>query len=1339
MSESWGNWSKRHKNIFSKKIILILAIILIPSVSTFADGDVILNVHGYLGGVFSSNFDAFPVNSAYGGGVKLSYRTPTILELSTGFDYLVLPRETKTSETLTSASAMRANVGIGFYIPIFERFAILPFVNAGVYSLSVSDTTKNSLFFGGGISFAYKINPHLSFEAPLMAEFNRGVFADVGVAPGVSLNISKMIRRDTLISMQVKEMKPIFPVLYSWYEKNPFATIEIKNEEECGITDVSVSFFQGQYMAQPQLCASKRRVEKQESFDVDLVAFFNEQMLDLIEKVDTLGSVTVEYRVLGQKKRKSFPITLGIYGRNSMSWDDDRRAAVFVSSKDPAAMLFSRHVTSSVRNNLRSGVPLNIQYAMGIFEALDEFGINYVIDPNSSYSDNVGSTSIDFLQFPYQTLMYRGGDCDDLSILTCSLFESVGVHTAFITIPGHIFIAFDSGVKQKDAWRYFNSIDEYIISDGEIWVPLEITLSDEGYTKAWRVGAREWHVAARTNEAMLYKMRDSWELYKPVGVSGAQAKFLLPEKKQVLSRFSNSVDHWITREIDPQIRSFKSMLAKKEDAGIRNDFGILYVRYGLFDEAEKQFRIARKYNNKNALLNTASMYFAKEQYENAAYMYRQVINNDPKNILAYLGLARCAYEVGDYVTCDESYEIVRENDMELAMDYAYLGSFETVRGRAFSLSERLEKTIWVGSNSFMNGQYEILDKSMYEEPKIGLSNPYIQSTHMEYKIPEIEKTIVKKYEESDEDAFTGSIYDAVAEQKTSLEVSGESPAPATVAKAEGQKPAQKAAGKTGKTAKTQAKKTASKTEQTSAKTGSSSSNGAVSAGGAVTSAGGTVASTGGAVTSAGETVASTGGAVASSGGAAATGGATSAGKGIVAGGISGISGVAKSLFGSKKSEDSKPTETMVENSVLAEENLPEQVSQPVETAESEELAEQPYQIQGESVPVANISDGQDSSKQIAKAEPTAKKEEKIAKTEPQTVAETIAETTSVVVESVSKTAGQVAEAVSKTTEHVAEAVSKTTEAVVESVSKTTEAVAEQVSKTKEAVVEQVSKTTESVVEFVTPIFDSITEIVDPEGTAKRIEARKEAAAKKRENTAKTDPISETNLVAESAPSESGKSVPETEQNAESESDSKNVQNPESVTVSETAEEIIYIEETSQTEHTETSEIGEGSEIAENNSGNAESGRKVTKSSSRKDMAIQFSDGHTWKRVSVNKAENKPEKTKKSAAKITKRKSLRDYNSFRQGKPPKRKYPYEAPKDSRNISLIQAVYEDDLKKKRFYVPLGRFNNFRDAYLFWLAHPEYPAVIVRVGYSEFEVRAGDYSEEEYKFLKSLITRV
>jgi transglutaminase-like putative cysteine protease len=44
----------------------------------------------------------------------------------------------------------------------------------------------------------------------------------------------------------------------------------------------------------------------------------------------------------------------------------------------------------------------------------------------------------DSLNYPYQTLFYRGGDCDDLSILFCSLMESLGVASAFITVPGHI-------------------------------------------------------------------------------------------------------------------------------------------------------------------------------------------------------------------------------------------------------------------------------------------------------------------------------------------------------------------------------------------------------------------------------------------------------------------------------------------------------------------------------------------------------------------------------------------------------------------------------------------------------------------------------------------------------------------------------------------------------------------------------------------------------------------------------------------------------------------------------------------------------------------------------------
>lgn len=740
----WVNLNNKNVFSLSKKYAVLLIAFLFGNCLLFADGEILFNVHGYFGSVFSSNYSSFPVKTGYGGGTKISYRTPYALEFSAGLDYLILPRETKTSDSLSPASYLRTGIGLGFNIPVGERFSLVPGLNAGIYNLNVSGETKKAMFLGGSLSFVYKINQRFSIEIPAVVEFNRGIFADIGLAPGFTVNLTKMFSDDALVEMEVKEVKPVFPVLYSWYEKNSFGTVAVTNNEDSGITDVSVSFFQSQYMAQPKECARINRIERGESKDVDLIAFFNESMLELIEKVDTQGLVTVSYSVLGQKKEKVFPVTLGIYGRNSMSWDDDRRAAVFVSSKDPAAMLFARHVMSSVRNNLRSGVPQNIQYAMGIFEALDEFGINYVIDPNSSYSDNVGSSSIDFLQYPYQTLMYRGGDCDDLSILTCSLFEAVGIPTAFITIPGHIFIAFDSGIKQSDAGKYFHSLNEYIVSDGEVWVPLEITLSDEGYTKAWRVGAREWYSAARTNEAMLYKMHESWQVYRPVSVPGAAVKFLLPERNDVLARFSDSVDEWIVREISPQIRSYNETLAGGENAGVRNDFGILYVRYALFDEAENQFKIARKLNNDNAVLNTASMYFAKEQYEYASLLYKQIIEKDDENTLAYLGLARCAYELGDYKTCDDAYAVVLRKDMETAAKYAYLGSFETVQGRAFSLSERLENTIWVGSQTIENPLEPDKDMDYYVRHGIGLNSQFVIPTDIDANIPQTETAVEKK-------------------------------------------------------------------------------------------------------------------------------------------------------------------------------------------------------------------------------------------------------------------------------------------------------------------------------------------------------------------------------------------------------------------------------------------------------------------------------------------------------------------------------------------------------------------------------------------------------------------
>jgi hypothetical protein len=171
------------------------------------------------------------------------------------------------------------------------------------------------------------------------------------------------------------------------------------------------------------------------------------------------------------------------------------------------------------------------------------------------------ASAVDSLNYPYQTLYYRGGDCDDLSILYCAMLEALGIDTAFITIPGHIYCAFDVGIpvqdegeKKGEGWR-----EEGLIEYGrKLWMPVEITAPGEGFYGAWRIGAREWRAAASgsltTNGSLtanggpagetrqIYPMRESWALYPPVTVPEAGDNLPeMPGEAEIARRFGEAM------------------------------------------------------------------------------------------------------------------------------------------------------------------------------------------------------------------------------------------------------------------------------------------------------------------------------------------------------------------------------------------------------------------------------------------------------------------------------------------------------------------------------------------------------------------------------------------------------------------------------------------------------------------------------------------------------------------------------------------------------------------------------------------------------------------------------
>lgn len=532
---------KSGKNFrFSKKTLAVCAGLCLSYAPVTAGGEFLVSVFPQFTKPFG---EAHSMQYGMGAGLKATYRPWKFLNLFAQGEYLSMALPGVSPVTL-----LDADVGTGYHVDVSDRISLDFNINVGAYSAK-SGKSVTGLSAGGSLVFSYKINPSIYIDVNASGKHYAAkpsplMMINAGIGPGITFNVTEIFNNKTNIGIEVNELAPVFPVLYSWYENNSFGSVNITNNEDSSISDVTISFFQPQYMAHAKECATFKKIKRGETVNVDLLAFFNEQMLELTEKTDTSSYIIVNYSRLGKKLSQSFAMDVPVYGRNNMSWDDDRRAAVFVSSKDPAAMQFAKYTASIVRDNMRTDMPVNIQYAIGIFQALNQFGLNYVVDPSSAFEDNVGTSSIDFLQFPYQTLMYRGGDCDDLSILVCSLFEAVGIDTAFITVPGHIFMAFDSGITPEQAKLLYRNSSEYIVVDDQVWVPLEITLSDEGFYRACRYGAREWNNAEAQGAAALYKMHDSWEIYQPISVPGATAYFNIPESENILLAFQTGADEW---------------------------------------------------------------------------------------------------------------------------------------------------------------------------------------------------------------------------------------------------------------------------------------------------------------------------------------------------------------------------------------------------------------------------------------------------------------------------------------------------------------------------------------------------------------------------------------------------------------------------------------------------------------------------------------------------------------------------------------------------------------------------------------------------------------------------
>jgi tetratricopeptide (TPR) repeat protein len=430
------------------------------------------------------------------------------------------------------------------------------------------------------------------------------------------------------------------------------------------------------------VCATFDEMKRGEQQEVPLYALFTDQVLTITEGTKVAAEVEVSYTISGSDLSKAESRTLRLYDRNAMTWDDDRKASAFITAKDPAVLRFAKSTAGFIREHNNKAVNLSFRVGMGIFEALQLHGINYVVDPQTPYEEFSEDTdAIDYLQFPVHTMTYKAGDCDDLSILYCALLESAGIETAFITVPGHIFAAFNLGMAPEEAKKLFLNPGDLIYQEEETWVPVEITLIQEGFLRAWEKGASEWREFVPSGNARFYPVHEAWREYEPVGLPDPAAGLEFPADEQIAAAYTKAVTRFVEREIAEKVERYLARIeSSNNNPKYINGLGVLYAKYGLLDKAEVRFEEAVRSQYVPAMINLGNVLFLQDNLEESLRYFAMARAERPESTQAMLGIAKAQYELENYTAVKETYSEIRRKDPDLAGRFAYLSGGSAPEG-----------------------------------------------------------------------------------------------------------------------------------------------------------------------------------------------------------------------------------------------------------------------------------------------------------------------------------------------------------------------------------------------------------------------------------------------------------------------------------------------------------------------------------------------------------------------------------------------------------------------------------------------------------------------------------
>ncbi len=434
--------------------------------------------------------------------------------------------------------------------------------------------------------------------------------------------------------VEAPRIEPVFPAFRRRYQGlEPITRVKLVNQDDRPHQAVLSLHVPGLMDAPVEKQIVLRPKEIRE-VAVDTVVFA-EGIVGLTEPRLAQAQLKVSYSTEQGTRSHQRRAPLFVYGRNSTQWDDVGKAAAFITSTDPLVEGFARPVLAAFEADIESlgkGVA-NLLRAMALFEALRRHGVRYVADPNSPYAEKAADrAAVDDIQFPAELLHSRTGDCDDLTVLFCALLESAGIATALVDFPGHIFMAFDSGVSRYQLEHLPLAEHRYLVWGDRVWIPVEVTLLDRPFIQAWDSGAEELGQLARPQiRQRLVETAQAWRQYAPAGpvfdweiAPPVRASFEADFAAQQLE-LESQFDAFIQNTyLDP-------LENPPEDVELRFVLARLYAALHRYDQALDQYRRIEGGDRAGVRNNMGIIYFLQGDPERAAAHFEEAAALRPED------------------------------------------------------------------------------------------------------------------------------------------------------------------------------------------------------------------------------------------------------------------------------------------------------------------------------------------------------------------------------------------------------------------------------------------------------------------------------------------------------------------------------------------------------------------------------------------------------------------------------------------------------------------------------------------------------------------------------------